>query len=95
MNMKEGEKIDSFLARTLVVVNKIKINGEVVHPRTVVSKVMRSLTPKFNYIVCTIEESNNLDTMSIDELHGSLLVHEQRMQGSQIEEQVLRVSHDD
>jgi len=39
--------------------------------------------------VCAIEESNDLSTLSLDELHGSLLVHEQRMQHAQPEEQVL------
>ena len=45
----------------------------------VVRKIMRSMTSKFNYVVCSIEESNDLDTLSIDELHGRLLVHKQRM----------------
>lgn len=94
LNMKEGEKVDSFLGRTLTVVNKMKMNGEAVQPSTVVSKILRSLTSKFNHVVCAIEESNDIDTMSIDELHGSLLVQEQRMQESQIEEQVLKVSSD-
>ncbi|XP_020253771.1 uncharacterized protein LOC109830820 [Asparagus officinalis] len=92
LNMKEGEKIDSFLARTLTAVNEMKVNGEVMEPSMVVGKVLRSLTPKFNYVVRSIEELNDLNTMSIDELHGSLLVQEQRMQGYQEEEQALRIS---
>lgn len=95
LTMKEGEKIDSYFARTLTVVNKMKVNGEAMKPNTVVGKILRSLTPKFNYVVCSIEESNDLDTMTIDELHGSLLVQEQRIQGSQEEEQALRISYDD
>lgn len=94
LTMKEGEKIDSFLGRTLTVVNKMKSNGETMSQSTVVSKVLRSLTPKFNYVVCSIEESNDLNTLSIDEVHGSLLVHEQRMQGHQEEEQVLKVTQE-
>ncbi|KAL9235086.1 hypothetical protein vseg_009882 [Gypsophila vaccaria] len=93
--MKEGEKVDIFLGRTLTVVNKMKSNGETMEQSTVVSKVLRSLTSKFNYVVCSIEESNDLSTLSIDELHGSLLVHEQRMQGCPEEEHVLKVVHDD
>ncbi|KZV14234.1 hypothetical protein F511_44122 [Dorcoceras hygrometricum] len=93
--MKEGEKMDSFLGRTLGIVNKMKANGENMEQSTVVSKILRSLTSKFNYIVCSIEESNDLSTLTIDELHGSLLVHEQRLQGHQVEEQVLKVTHDD
>ena len=59
----------------------------------VVGKIMRSMTSKFNYIMCSIEESNDLDSMSIDELHNSLLVHEQRMQEYK-EDQALKIIHD-
>nr|GEU94935.1 reverse transcriptase domain-containing protein [Tanacetum cinerariifolium] len=59
---------------------------------TVVAKILQSLSPKFNYVVCSIEESNNLDTVTIDELHGSLLVHEQRMIGQQEDEQALKIT---
>lgn len=34
---------------------------------------------KFNYIVLSIEESKYINTLSIDELQGSLLVHEQNI----------------
>jgi len=67
----------------------MKSNGETMNSSTVVSKILISLTTKFNYVVCAIEESNDLSTLSLDELHGSLLVHEQRMQHAQPEEQVL------
>jgi len=52
----------------------------------VVIKILRSLIPKFNYVVCVVEESNDISILTIDELHGSLLVHEQRMQGVHEEE---------
>jgi hypothetical protein len=50
---------------------------------------------KFNYVVCSIEESNNVTALSIDELQSSLLVHEQQMQGQKdhTEEQALKVSN--
>ena len=57
-------------------VNKIRVHGEQLKQSVVVGKILRSMTSKFNYIVCSIEKSNDLDTMSIDELHYSLLVHE-------------------
>ena len=95
LGMKEGEKVDTFLGRTLGVVNKMKSNGENIEQSTVVSKILRSLTSKYNYVVCAIEESNDLSTLTLDELHGSLLVHEQRMQEHQVEEHVLKVAHDD
>ncbi|KAL4579260.1 hypothetical protein LXL04_015398 [Taraxacum kok-saghyz] len=95
LTMKEGEHVDSFLGRTLAIVNKMKSNGEKMDQSTVVNKVLRSLTTKFNYVVCSIEESNDLGTLSIHKLHGSLLVHEQRMQGYLEEEQVLKVAQED
>ncbi|GKD45673.1 retrovirus-related pol polyprotein from transposon TNT 1-94 [Tanacetum coccineum] len=92
LSMKDGEKVNAYLSRTLTIVNKMKANGKQLTSGTVVAKVLRSLSPKFNYVVCSIEESNNLDTMTIDELHGSLLVHEQRMIGQQDDEQALKIS---
>lgn len=56
----------------------------------VIKKFLRSIAPKFDYVVCSIEESNEIDDISIDELQSSLLVHEQRIIGHVMEEQVLK-----
>ena len=53
------------------------------------------MTPKFNYILFSIEESNDLDTMSNDDLYGSLLVHEKRMQEHKEKNQTLKIVHDE
>jgi hypothetical protein len=37
---------------------------------------LRTLTEKYNYIVCSIEESKDINHLSVDELQSSLLVHE-------------------
>lgn len=50
------------------------------------------MAPRFNYVVCSIEESKDLDAFTIDELQSSLLVHEQRMKPHVVEEQALKVS---
>jgi hypothetical protein len=44
----------------------------------IIEKILRSMTLKFNYVVCLIEKSNDLSTMTIDEFQSSLLFHEQR-----------------
>jgi hypothetical protein len=60
----------------------------------IIEKILRSMTPKYDYVVCSIEESNDLDNLSIDELQSSLLVHEQRISRHVImEEQALQVSY--
>ncbi|XP_039028838.1 uncharacterized protein LOC120162835 [Hibiscus syriacus] len=47
--------------------------------QTVVVKVLRSLSSKFDHVVSTIEESKYIATYSFDELMGSLLSHEERL----------------
>ncbi|MCH83489.1 retrovirus-related Pol polyprotein from transposon TNT 1-94 [Trifolium medium] len=68
-------------------------HGENMTQGTIVEKILRSLTSRFSYVVCSIEESNDVTTMIVDELQSSLLVHEQRMKGQKEEEQVLKVSY--
>lgn len=53
LTMKEGEHVDAYVVRTLTVVNKMKIYGDVMVSSTVVSKILRSLPAKFNYVVCS------------------------------------------
>ncbi|XP_023898831.1 uncharacterized protein LOC112010708 [Quercus suber] len=78
--MKDGETSFDYFLRLLVIVNRLKSNGESIEDVHVVEKILRSLTNKFEHIVVAIEESKYLETLSIDELMGSLQVHEQRME---------------
>jgi len=71
----------------------MKINDEKVEQVTVVEKILRSMVPKFNYVVCSIEESHDVSILTVDELQSSLLVHEQRMKGDKEEDQVLKVTN--
>lgn len=57
-------------------------NNEKMQDLTTVEKILRSLTPKFNYVVYSIEESKDFDLLSLDELQSSLLVHEQKIHQS-------------
>ncbi|MCI83342.1 retrovirus-related Pol polyprotein from transposon TNT 1-94, partial [Trifolium medium] len=52
------------------------------------------MAPRFNYVVCSIEESNDVTQLTVDELQSSLLVHEQRMkaQKDKEEEQALKIT---
>ena len=58
----------------------------------IIENILRTLTEKFNYIVCSIEESKDIDQLSMDELQSSLLVHEQKFQKNGGDEQALKVT---
>ncbi|RVW63624.1 Retrovirus-related Pol polyprotein from transposon TNT 1-94 [Vitis vinifera] len=90
LQMKEGESVDEYFARTLTIANKMKIHGESMKQVVIIEKILRSMTSRFDYVVCSVEESNDLDTLTIDELQSSLLVHEQRMNGHGRDEQALK-----
>ncbi|KAI9191241.1 hypothetical protein LWI28_005681 [Acer negundo] len=92
LNMKMGESVNEYFARTLAMVNKLRVNKGMMGDVAVIEKILRSITPKFDYVVCYIEESNDLDVLTIYELQSSLLVHEQRMKAHVVEEQALKVT---
>ena len=92
--MKEGESVDAYFARTLTIANKMKIYGEHIKQVVIIEKILRSMTSRFDYVICSIEESNNLNTLTIDELQSSLLVHEEWLNGRISDEQALKVTYD-
>ena len=59
--------------------NAIKSCGDKVLEQHVIHKVLRSLPPKFDHLVITIEETKNLETLEIEELQRSLEAHKYRM----------------
>ena len=60
---------------------------------TIVEKILCSLMPKYDYVVCSIKESKDIDELLLDELQSSLLVYEQKMNRiSSSEEQSLKAS---
>ncbi|CAH9094788.1 unnamed protein product, partial [Cuscuta europaea] len=78
MRMKENEKVIEYINRVMTIANHMKRNGETVSESRIVEKILRTLTDKFENVVCTIEEARNIETLTIDDLSGSLEAHEQR-----------------
>ena len=81
--MKGNESVQEFVSRVMNVVNQMRTYGDPIEDQTIVAKILRSLSPKSDYVVATIEESKNLATLSIDELSGSLQAHEARINRSE------------
>ncbi|XP_034212947.1 uncharacterized protein LOC117625512 [Prunus dulcis] len=95
LEMKVGETITDYFARVMSVANKMRVYGEAMTDVTICEKILRSLTDKFYYIVCSIEESRDMDALTIDELQSSLIVHEQKFHRSSGVEQALKVTTDE
>uniref|UniRef100_A0A5B7B3A2 CCHC-type domain-containing protein n=1 Tax=Davidia involucrata TaxID=16924 RepID=A0A5B7B3A2_DAVIN len=94
LRMKSGESVADYFSRTMGIVNKMRIHGDKTKDVTIIEKILRSMTPKFNFVVCSIEESKDIDELSIEELQGSLQVHEQKINQQEKEEQALKASID-
>jgi gag-polypeptide of LTR copia-type len=61
-----------------MIASQLRRNSEKLAENRVIKKVLRSLIDEFKNIVCAIEESKDLSILTIDELAGSLMAHEQR-----------------
>ncbi|KAK3034920.1 hypothetical protein RJ639_034162 [Escallonia herrerae] len=59
--------------------NKIRSHGDTIEDKKIIQKIIRSLPMKFDHVVAAIEESKNLNELTLVELVGSLQAHEERM----------------
>ena len=55
LQMKDGESVTSYCARTMEICNKMRFHGEKMKDVVIVKKILHSLSLKFNYVVCSIE----------------------------------------
>ncbi|GAU24969.1 hypothetical protein TSUD_312040 [Trifolium subterraneum] len=92
--MRDGESVDEYFGRVLTIANRMTVHGERLEAVTIVEKILRSMHPRFNHVVCSIEVSCDVTTLSVEELQSTLLVHEQRLKVQQdsVEEQALKIS---
>ena len=79
LTMEEEEPISQYIDKVINLTNQMTRNGENVTDVMKVEKVLRILTSRFNHIVVALEESKDLDSMKIEELHANLEAYELRL----------------
>jgi hypothetical protein len=78
-NIDEDETIRKYFLRVEDLVNAMKGLGQNIEESFLVQKTLRSLFDKFNPKVSAIEELNDLKTLSIDDIQGTLTAYEMRI----------------
>jgi hypothetical protein len=76
--MKEDANIAAYFLRFDEIVNAIIGLGEEIEEFVIVQKVLRSLPMRFNPKISSLEERSDLNSISMDELHGIFTAYEMR-----------------
>jgi hypothetical protein len=76
--MKEDEDITTYFLRVDEIVNAIIGLGEEIEESVIVQKILRSLPMRFNPKILALEERLDLDSISMDKLHGIFTAYELR-----------------
>jgi hypothetical protein len=78
LKMKEDEDITAYFIRIDETVNAIIGLGEEIKESVIVQKVLRSLPMRFNPKISSLEEIYDINSISMDELHGIFTAYEIR-----------------
>ena len=77
--MQEAESVSYYCVRVKDVVNKMATLGEIVINEVLIKKALRYLTHRWNHVAIIMEESKDLTKLQFDQLVGSLMSHEERL----------------
>jgi hypothetical protein len=79
LKIKEEENIAEYLKRVDEVVNSNIPLGEEIKDQPIVQIILRSLPMRYDAKISTLEDRQDLDNLTMDELHGILTVYEMRI----------------
>ncbi|XP_073132483.1 uncharacterized protein [Henckelia pumila] len=101
LRMEESETIDDYERRLRKIDNEAIDLGDAISKERLVSKVLRSLSERFQMKICAIDESKDTSILGLDELMSSLRTYELEMnfgkknKGNSIALQVSNDSYND
>eukprot|EP00253_Pinus_taeda_P017965 PITA_17965 len=81
LRLHNDESVANYFLRVDEIVNCMKNSGEEIKEAFVVEKVLRSLSPKFESKFSAIEEKENLQNLTMSQLHSILTAYEMRKGG--------------
>ncbi|GKA09506.1 zinc finger, CCHC-type containing protein [Tanacetum coccineum] len=90
LQMKEDDTVDAFTAKLNGYATKAKELGKTLDESLLVRKLLDSTPDRFIQIVASIEQTNDLDDITLDEITGKLKAFEERIKlrkGRQVESQ--------
>ena len=79
--MADHETIVQMFGRFQTITNNLRSLGKVYESKDHVRKILRSLSKKWRPKVTAIQEAKDLNTLSLEEMLGSLKVHELELNG--------------
>ncbi|XP_074336139.1 uncharacterized protein LOC141673302 [Apium graveolens] len=77
INMKDTDQLDDFCMKLNGLVARIRALGKTIGEEYVLKKMLRAVPAKFLKIASAIEQFGNIETMSVEEVIGSLKAHEE------------------
>jgi hypothetical protein len=94
LKMKEDEDITTYFLRVDETLNAIIGLGKEIEESVIVQKILRSLPMRFNPNISTLEEISDLDSISMDELHGIFRAYEMRteQENPDVKEEIFKAS---
>lgn len=84
LQMGDDEGVQEYISRVVTITNKVKALGHKLKAPEIVSKVLQSLAPKFDWVAVAMEDSKEISKLNLDNLCGTLQAHEMRVNHSAI-----------
>jgi hypothetical protein len=80
LKMNEDQNTTAYFLQVDEVVNNIKGVGDEANEQVFVKKVLRSLPMRFDSKISALEEREDLATLTMDALHGTVTTYEMRIE---------------